>query len=333
MELKSMLRTVVGYFSNGKLCRKVRPASPRVESLEAREVMTAGVLATATILTPQDGLSPALPSGVTSFIVRYSEDVTGANSADSYLLLDSAGNEVPLDDPTYDPNNFQATFTPAQINNNVALPLGTYTLLVRRDRITDVDDAAPLAGPNQLVVSSGPRQTVSPVQVSGGGTLGAISNYPVAQVGSTAPSPTDVATGDFDNDGLADLVVVNAGTGTVNVHLGRPASQGGGYAVRPDVTLLLPIGAGTAGKDVLVGQFDDDDGVNEAGDGDLPDIVVLNRDDNSLSFFRNTGGTSGSVSFASAVTIAGLNDPTELASADFDGDQYPDLVVANAGNG
>jgi hypothetical protein len=236
MEINSMVRTVVRYFSKGRLRREARPASPRIEPLEAREVLTQGVLATASILTPPDGSS--LTTNTTNLVIQYSEDVFDASESDNYLLLDSHGNEIRLTDGTYDNGTFRATFTPAEINNGVPLALDTFTLFLRQDQIFDVDDNAPLAGPNTLIVTSGPRHTASPVQVSPTGTLGSLSNYPVAQVGTTPPNPYAVASGDFNRDDRDDLVVVNAGTGTVDIHLGRAPEQGGGFAITPDLTLL-----------------------------------------------------------------------------------------------
>jgi hypothetical protein len=76
---------------------------------------------------------------------RVSEDVIGANQSNNYIMLSSSGREIPLANPTYDNTNFQASFSPAQINNRVPLPLDTYSLFVRLDKIIDGDDGVPLS--------------------------------------------------------------------------------------------------------------------------------------------------------------------------------------------
>ncbi|NBO92938.1 MAG: hypothetical protein EBV06_11605, partial [Planctomycetia bacterium] len=327
MELNSMLRMVVRYFSRGKIRRELRAISPRIESLENREVMTVGVLSTASILTPIDG--SVLTTNAPSLIVKYSEDVIGANQSNNYIMLSSSGREIPLANPTYDNTNFQASFSPAQINNGVPLPLDTYSLFVRLDKIIDGDDGVPLSGSNSLVVTSGPRQSVFPVQILPNGTLGSNSNYPITRIGSTNPNPGDVGHGDFNRDGLDDLVIVNNGSSSANVYLGRPATQGSLFSVTPDLTLLLPVDVAGGPRGVVISNFNDDNGDGVVDAKDLPDIAIMNTTANSVSVFYNTGGASGSIAFASSINLTGLSTPRRIETVDFDGDGFNDLIVLN----
>ncbi len=50
----------------------------------------------------------------------------------------------------------------------------------------------------------------------------------------TGQNPADVGTGDFNGDGIADLVVTNQGESTVSVYLGRPD---GTFQAKNDVTV------------------------------------------------------------------------------------------------
>jgi len=64
------------------------------------------------------------------------------------------------------------------------------------------------------------------------------------------------------------------------------------------------------------------------GDG-MPDLVVANYEDNTISVFRNTSH-SGSVSFAHRVVFSTMDGgPQGLAIGDLNGDGKPDLAVTN----
>lgn len=64
------------------------------------------------------------------------------------------------------------------------------------------------------------------------------------------------------------------------------------------------------------------------GDG-KSDIVVANMTSNTLSIFRNTS-SSGVISFATKIDVAGALKPNGIAISDIDGDGKPDLSVSAA---
>ena len=120
-----------------------------------------------------------------------------------------------------------------------------------------------------------------------------------------------VATGDFNNDGIPDLVVINNSyTGVISVSLGVG-----------DGTFLpaVPYNVGGYPESVAVGDF------NHDGNADL---AVTNENDSTVSVFLGTGtGTLGA-----QTTFATGGQPYGVAVADVNNDGYQDLVVVNNGD-
>jgi uncharacterized protein (DUF2141 family) len=126
--------------------------------------------------------------------------------------------------------------------------------------------------------------------------------------------PVSIASGDFNGDGHADLVVANTESDDVSVLLGD-----GHGAFQSHVDLAT----GANPVSVAVGDFN--------GDGHL-DIVTANA---------GTAGGLGSVSvllgngaggFAIHVDFVAGISPSSIALADFNGDGRLDVVVANSGS-
>lgn len=121
-------------------------------------------------------------------------------------------------------------------------------------------------------------------------------------IGDGADTPTAVATADFDGDGFADVAFANRGANTV--YLG---SGGAGFAAAPALD-----GPALDSRDVEV--------IDADGDG-RPDLVFANANGPATLYLNQGGGR-----FAAAVDV----DPgpaTSVASGDFNGDGFPDLVL------
>jgi hypothetical protein len=135
-------------------------------------------------------------------------------------------------------------------------------------------------------------------------------------------SPTAVAVGDFNGDGIPDLAVVNqcgsdptcASPGTVMMMKGDGAGNFNAFA-------NSPVTVGGAPDAVSVGDFN--------GDGNL-DLAVANFSDSTLSILKGDGAGNFSPATTAPVSV-GVN-PRSIAVGDFNGDGNPDLVTANFGD-
>jgi hypothetical protein len=136
-------------------------------------------------------------------------------------------------------------------------------------------------------------------------------------VGST--SSYDLAAGDLDRDGKPDLIITN--NGSANVTILKNNSTPGTLSFATAATLSV----GTNPQALALGDFD--------GDGNL-DLAVANNGANSVSLFRNTNATTGTISFpgTASLTLASGTNPFGLTLGDVDGDGKVDLAVENTGS-
>lgn len=138
--------------------------------------------------------------------------------------------------------------------------------------------------------------------------------------------PCQVAIGDLDGDGKADLAVANGYENTLSVF--RNVSTAGSLtAASFAAPFKLAAGPGqNSPYRVVAGDLD--------GDGKL-DLVALSPGGNSVSVFRNRGtpGALSAGSFAARQDFPTGNLPHGLAVQDLDGDGKPDVVTANWSGG
>jgi len=136
---------------------------------------------------------------------------------------------------------------------------------------------------------------------------------------TTGTAPFEVAIGDLDGDGKADLVVANLSSSTVSIFKNVSTVGTITFATKVDFT------AGSSPRSVTIGDMD--------GDG-KPDLVMSNFTSATVSIFRNitTVGTINASSFATKVDFATGTSPYFVAIGDLDGDGRPDLAVTNNGS-
>ena len=146
--------------------------------------------------------------------------------------------------------------------------------------------------------------SVSVLLGNGDGTFQSAIKYPAGK------RPDSVAVGDFNNDGLLDIVVGNLGDSTVSVLLGNGDGTFGS-------ALRTPVGSDP--EFVGVGDFN--------ADGKLDIVVSIYSSGKVAVSLGNGDGT-----FQAAVKYAVMGGPAGIAIADFNRDGILDLAVANSGN-
>src|ERR1043166_9365852 len=295
MRFMSFLRFLTNRWGRGKPSpiRRKQRAQERLllEALERRDLL-AGTPPTLLAVPPPDGaaVAPPNPPPQTPIQILFSEPMTAsAANASNYLLEDSAGHAIPINSATL---NGSSTIVTLTYNGGNPLFAGTYTLLVHGDKLLDVDDGLPIAQPGQVFVANAGQNNLSVVNLTGDGTLGALSNYPLPAIGATQPAPVAVAHADLDGDGLPDLIVANSATNELAIYRGRALANGLGFDLNPDLRLALP--AGASPDSVAIADL--------TGDG-LPDVAVANRGTNNVTIFTNIGG-NGTLAFSTGVNVA-----------------------------
>jgi hypothetical protein len=128
-------------------------------------------------------------------------------------------------------------------------------------------------------------------------------------------NPFSVAVEDFNQDGIADLAVVNKGDGTVTILLGNGS---GGFSPAPGSPIRVE---GSQPQSIAVADLD--------GDGKF-DLAIANGYDTTVTVLLGNG--SGGFSQGPGSPFQAGIEPSSVAVADFNGDGKPDLVVENNDN-
>src|SRR4028118_2324080 len=135
---------------------------------------------------------------------------------------------------------------------------------------------------------------------------------------STGGYPLFVSTGNFNGDGKLDLATVNYSDNSVSILLNTTPTG----ATTPTFASKVDFSSGGVKPwDLSIDDFN--------GDGQ-PDLAVTNSYSNTVSILLNTT-TAGATAppFPSSANFSTSAQPLSVESKDFNGDNLPDLAVAN----
>lgn len=162
-------------------------------------------------------------------------------------------------------------------------------------------------GDRDLAVANQQGGNVSVLANGGSGDFAEVTTSPE----SAGIFPQGIVATDLDRDHDSDLAVVNQGSSNVTVL----RNNGSADFTQP---LSSPVSVGTTPLVLAAADFD--------RDGDR-DIATANHESDDVTILANNGNGK-LVAVATSPESAG-DGPRAIVAADFNGDRYPDLAVAN----
>ncbi|HEU5340294.1 beta strand repeat-containing protein [Edaphobacter sp.] len=172
-------------------------------------------------------------------------------------------------------------------------------------------------GKLDLAVANSADGTISILLGNGDGTFKNQAVYTLPNLLLVGTTPTALAVGDFNGDGIPDIAVAGSIlVGTVDIMQG----DGTGAFSAP---FLLSAAVGNGPSSIVVGDFN--------GDGKL-DFAVTNKSSNSISVMLGGGnGTTFNQATGSPISTGSSTSPAALVAADLNGDGKRDLAVVESG--
>lgn len=175
---------------------------------------------------------------------------------------------------------------------------------------TEFNNRKILKGDDAEIKIQGGFGNLGSINGSVGGKVGTGSFTLVDTIINLENDPASLVTGDFNLDGITDIISVSTGATTGSVLLG----DGNGSFNRTQISL------GSSPSTILKGDFN--------GDGVL-DLVTADRTAGSVSIHHGDGVGN----FSLVYTYTGLSQPSSIATGDFNNDGLLDFVLSNASNG
>jgi FG-GAP-like repeat len=172
-------------------------------------------------------------------------------------------------------------------------------------------------GKTDLAVANSGGNSVSVILGNGNGTFQTRIDY------AAGPNPFAVATGDFNGDGVADLAVANRNCSTCQLSSSFSIMLGNGDGSFQPPT-QFSTGTSTDPRAIAVGDLNGDK---------VKDLVVANYATGTVGVFLGNGDGTFSPGGTVPVGSGSQSQPDSIAIGDFNGDNIPDLAVANFHDG
>ncbi|RME26918.1 MAG: VCBS repeat-containing protein [Deltaproteobacteria bacterium] len=135
---------------------------------------------------------------------------------------------------------------------------------------------------------------------------------------ATGQTPWHISKGDFNSDGIVDLVVANSASGSAGNSLSILLGRGSGSVPEGDFLEKTDLSLGAGPRSVAVGDLNADD---------ILDIVVANDSDGTIRILLGEGsGGKGTGTFIDNGHV-NLENVVSVALADFDGDAILDIAA------
>ena len=197
-------------------------------------------------------------------------------------------------------------------------------------------------GKPDLAIANNGANNVTVLLGNGSGGFTAATGSPFA----AGANPDSIATGDFNGDGIQDVVTTNYNANSLTLLLGNGSGGFAPAAGSPYIVGLNPIS-------VAVGDFNGDGiqdlavanysfpgspyavganpvfvAVGDFNKDGIQDLAVANLNSNTVSILLGTGSGTFAAPAGSSPFLAGYG-PNSIAIGDFNGDGIPDLAMAN----
>ena len=162
-----------------------------------------------------------------------------------------------------------------------------------------------------IIVANSGKNSVGVLLNLGNGMFTSQATYSTG----SGSSPRSVTTADVNGDNKLDIIVANAGTNNVGVLLN---TGNGTFSIQT----MYSTGSGTSPWSVITGDVNGDN---------RPDVIVANQNSNKVGVLLNLG--NGMFTSQTTYSIRRNSYPQSVTTADVNGDNKLDIIVANSNVG